>query len=96
MPADVELPIGVYTVYSTQNAEQAALAERFAAVTLATQPAAGPQVPVRSMELQGLQRDDGAADTFRSPQWYRVLVRSTGGLATWKRSSTKTHANLSL
>jgi hypothetical protein len=75
MPADVELPIGVYTVYSTQNAEQAALAERFAAVTLATQPAAGPRVPVRSTELQGLQRDDGAADTFRSPQWYRVLVR---------------------
>ena len=69
------LPLGVFTVYSTQNAEQSALAQRFEAMAMATQPSDGARVRVRSTELQGLQRDDGSEDTFRSVQWYRVLVR---------------------
>ena len=69
------LPHGVFTVYSTQNAEQSELAQRFAAMTLATQPSDGARVLVRSTELHGLQRDDGTEDAFRSVQWYRVLVR---------------------
>ena len=69
------LPLGVFTVYSTQNAEQSALAQRFEAMAMATQPSDGARVRVRSTELQGLQRDDGSKDTFRSVQWYRVLVR---------------------
>ena len=70
------LPLGVFTVYSTQNAEQSALARRFEAMAMATQPSDGARVRVRSTELQGLQRDDGSEDTFRSVQWYRVLVRN--------------------
>lgn len=69
------LPLGVFTVYSTQNAEQSELAQRFAAMTLATQPSDGARVLVRSTELHGLQREDGTEDAFRSVQWYRVLVR---------------------
>ena len=69
------LPLGVFTVYSTQNAEQSALARRFEAMAMATQPSDRAPVRVRSTELQGLQRDDGSEDTFRSVQWYRVLVR---------------------
>ena len=66
---------GIFTVFSTQNAEQRLLANRFERLALSSQlePAA---IKVHAHELQ-LLPDIGSADSFRSENWYSALVQKT-------------------
>ena len=73
-PHDAAPPLAIHTVFSTQNAEQRALAARFEAVALGSQPPPS-RSPVHAVELRNVERDDGGTDSFRTERWYRVLVR---------------------
>ena len=59
-----------FTVYSTQNAQQRALAVRFATLVRTTSP--GLRLYSRQLDLR---EDDGTSDTFRTDNWYAALVQ---------------------
>ena len=65
------MPSAVHSVYSTQNAQQAALAARFERLGAARNYVGGPRFRARRLELPA---DSGTADNFRTDIWYRALV----------------------
>ena len=65
------MPSAVHSVFSTQNAQQAALAARFERLGAASNYVGGPRFRARRLELPA---DSGTADNFRSDIWYQALV----------------------
>ena len=65
------MPSAVHSVFSTQNAQQAALAARFERLGAARNYVGGPRFRARRLELPA---DSGTADNFRTDIWYSALV----------------------
>eukprot|EP00316_Scyphosphaera_apsteinii_P024637 CAMPEP_0119318854 /NCGR_PEP_ID=MMETSP1333-20130426/47813_1 /TAXON_ID=418940 /ORGANISM="Scyphosphaera apsteinii, Strain RCC1455" /LENGTH=329 /DNA_ID=CAMNT_0007325149 /DNA_START=232 /DNA_END=1221 /DNA_ORIENTATION=+ len=84
--------MGIFSVFSIQNAVQVILARRFKAVALATQPQP-PPVPVYLHELHGIPRDDALVNSFGSTQWRHVLVAK---VMHWAELAAKHHDSLLL